>query len=108
MGEGGAANTESLLYAAYAKFCPDKVIIPVYPSDKEAVELLKTLNSKAVEMALSAWDGKKAVAIVCSNFTCKEPTSDPAALSRQLGERKKAGSSAGPVKVDLKALGLDK
>ena len=78
-GRRGAPDTEALLRTVRERFLPNKILLLADGAESQrAIEkLLPFLESIAPQ-------GGKATAFVCENFACKEPTSEPAKLAKQL------------------------
>lgn len=74
---------DALMAACFSSFDPDKIIIPIDPSNQEDARFWELHNPAVLSMAHKGPEGK-AVAYVCQNFTCHAPTTDPASLSRLL------------------------
>jgi uncharacterized protein YyaL (SSP411 family) len=79
-GRPGAADTLSMLHEVYATYDPDRIVLGADGGEGqtflaariEVMREIKPLNGRAT-------------AYVCENFTCQQPTNDPAVLQRQLG-----------------------
>ncbi len=74
MGQPDASDTRALLAAARTRYRPNQVIALSPQPSASAVPLLHER---------SMIDGA-ATAYVCRGFACRRPTTDPAALARQL------------------------
>lgn len=64
-GPSGAAETHALLVAAHSTFAPDKLVIPVDPSNKGCMEWYKQHNPLVLEMVEGA-SQKVNLALSCS------------------------------------------
>lgn len=87
----GAPNppeTQALMAAAHGVFAPDRVVLPIDPSNEASKAWFQEFNPEALAMIEGATKEASAPAraFVCQNFTCRAPTSDPAALKRLLQE----------------------
>jgi hypothetical protein len=80
-GRKGASDTQALLQALRRSFTPNKVVIfrpeGLGEPDIEAIS--------ALAGSRSCIDGR-ATAYVCSNFTCRLPTTDPEQMMALLNE----------------------
>jgi uncharacterized protein YyaL (SSP411 family) len=72
-------DTNALLQETAAKYDPFSVVVPVQPGERQ-VELAHSLPF--IE-SMTLRDGH-AAAYVCHEFTCSDPTTDPAGLSERL------------------------
>lgn len=59
-------------------------MIHIDPSDPEEMNFWEAKNTKIASMARGSFSEDKAVALVCQNFSCKPPVSDPASLQALL------------------------
>ncbi|XP_057246668.1 uncharacterized protein LOC104899065 isoform X2 [Beta vulgaris subsp. vulgaris] len=75
---------DSMLVAAHAAYDPNKTVIHIDPSDPEEMNFWEAKNTKIASMARGSFSEDKAVALVCQNFSCKPPVSDPASLQALL------------------------
>jgi hypothetical protein len=78
-GQPGAADTRALLRAVHARFYPDKVMLLADGGPAQAA-----LAARLPFLSGMSRQGGHATAYVCENYACQQPTSDPAALDRQL------------------------
>jgi uncharacterized protein YyaL (SSP411 family) len=83
VGEGKEAD--ELRRSALASFAYGKAVLTIDPSKAVAQNLPPALAETIPQ--LPAVKEGKTVAIICSGFACQPPTSDPAELSRSLGNR---------------------
>ncbi len=74
VGDLGADDTKALLAAARARYRPGQVVALATDPDTSAVPLLH--GRSRMEGAATAY--------VCRGFACRQPTTDPAVLARQL------------------------
>jgi len=79
VGSPGDESTQALMREAVAKYDPFSVIVPVEPG---AVQVRLSQMLPFIS-AMTMRDGK-ATAYVCHDFTCSEPTTDPAGLAERL------------------------
>lgn len=83
-GHPGAENTQALIKAIQQAFIPNAVVLFV-PGHEDRPEIHK-LAPFTSHLPLAK---EKATAYVCSDFTCKNPTSDPNLLLESLGFKPK-------------------
>lgn len=89
-GQKQSSQFQALLNACHESYDPDKIIIPIDPSNTEDQEFWQIHNPAVLAMAQSTPTGK-ALAYVCQNFTCLAPVDTPSRLAELLQQ-----SSAGP------------
>lgn len=110
-GRAGGLNSpeaQALLTAAHTPPVPDKAVILVDLSDPQSVSFWEKRNPEALAMVQGHFHGAAGggapVALVCQNFTCQSPTSDPGKVIQLLKQEMRAvtgaGAPAGP--ADLK------
>lgn len=78
-----SSEFQALLNTCHMLYDPDKVIIPIDPSDPDDDEFWQVHNPAVLAMARSGPIGN-AVAYVCQNFTCQAPVDNPTSLSELL------------------------
>jgi uncharacterized protein len=83
VGEGSQAL--ALRKSALASFAYGKAVLTIDPS-KAVAQYLPPALAETIPQLLAVKAGET-VAIICSGFSCQPPTSDPAELSRSLGNR---------------------
>jgi uncharacterized protein YyaL (SSP411 family) len=81
VGDPDAVDTKAVLKALNSEFLPSAVVI-FKPAGEEQPEIAKIAEFTKDYTAI---DGK-ATAYVCTNYTCKKPTTDPEAMLRILRE----------------------
>lgn len=59
-------------------------IIHIDPSDSEEMNFWEANNKKIASMAKGNFYENKVIGLICQNFTCKPPVSDPASLQALL------------------------
>lgn len=100
-GRRGNDDTEALLNAAASVYAPDKILILLDLGDEELMKFWREHNPEAVALAeatgMTAED--PATAFICQNFTCRKPTTDPAAVAKTLSESR--GGAVKPRAVNL-------
>jgi len=79
VGAAGDESTQALMREAVAKYDPFSVVVPVDPGATQA-QLARMLPFIS---AMTPRDGR-ATAYVCHDFTCSDPTTDPAGLAERL------------------------
>jgi uncharacterized protein YyaL (SSP411 family) len=78
IGAHDAPETRTLLSAVYSAYVPNKVVAGRSEEDEEAARLVPLLAERPMREG-------KAIAYVCVNYACQNPTTDPEELKRQLG-----------------------
>ena len=71
------ADIQPLLHEVWRKYLPNKVVAPGRVDDPEAADSIPLLQNRPPV------DGR-ATAYVCQNYTCKQPVTDPVALTAEL------------------------
>ncbi|XP_074268347.1 uncharacterized protein LOC141591786 [Silene latifolia] len=84
VGSKTSEQFSKMLAASHATYDPNKTVIHIDPSDPEDSRFWETNNEKIMRMARGVYSEDKVVALVCQNFTCKPPISDPASLKALL------------------------
>ncbi|GLT42507.1 hypothetical protein SLA2020_165020 [Shorea laevis] len=82
-----SAEFESMLAAAHATYDPNKTVIHMDPTDTAEMEFWEENNSNIALMARNNFAPDKVVALVCQNFTCSPPVSDPKSLEELLSKK---------------------
>jgi uncharacterized protein YyaL (SSP411 family) len=59
-------------------------VIHIDPTDNEEMEIWEDNNSNIALMARNNFAADKVVALVCQNFTCSPPVTDPKSLKALL------------------------
>jgi uncharacterized protein YyaL (SSP411 family) len=77
VGDPQAQDTQALVDTVYALYLPNKVVAGRTPADEEAARLVPLLADRPMR------DGQP-TAYVCEGYACKNPTTDPEELARQL------------------------
>ena len=88
-GDPASPDMGAMLATVFGRYLPDRVVLAADTGPGQAfladrVEFIKTVKPL----------GGRATAYVCENYTCREPTNDPAAVARLLAgavERPQAG-----------------
>ncbi|KAG2406609.1 uncharacterized protein HKW66_Vig0058650 [Vigna angularis] len=78
---------ENMLAAAHALYDPNRTVIHIDPSNKEEMEFWEVNNNNVSLMAKNNYDVNKVVALVCQNFTCSPPLTDPSSLEALLSKK---------------------
>ncbi|WVZ05300.1 hypothetical protein V8G54_018646 [Vigna mungo] len=78
---------ENMLAAAHALYDPNRTVIHIDPSNKEEMEFWEVNNNNVSLMAKNNYDVHKVVALVCQNFTCSPPLTDPSSLEAVLSKK---------------------
>jgi hypothetical protein len=76
VGDPAADDTQALLAVVRDEFRPHQVVAVAADPDRSAVPLLR--DRAAIDGAATAY--------LCRGFACRQPTTDPAVLARQLDE----------------------
>ncbi|XP_050264885.1 uncharacterized protein LOC126708922 [Quercus robur] len=80
VGHRPSVEFENMLVAAHASYDPNKTVIHIDLSNKEEMDFWEGNNSNIAIMAKNNFVADKVVALVCQNFTCKAPVTDPESL----------------------------
>jgi hypothetical protein len=104
----GSPAAQALLTAAHTPHVPDKAVILVDLADPQSVAFWDKHNPEALAMVTGHYQahgaaGGAPVALVCQNYTCQSPTSEPQKVIQLLKQEMRAavaGAPAGP--ADLK------
>lgn len=85
---------EEMLATAHASYEPNTTVIHVDPTCEQDMEFWEANNGNIALMAKnnSSREGK-VVALVCQNFTCSPPMTDPPSLAAQLSRKPKLSVS---------------
>lgn len=78
----------SMLVAAHAVYDPNRTVIHIDPSDSEEMNFWEANNKKIASMAKGSFSEDKVVGLICQNFSCKPPVSDPGSLQALLVKEK--------------------
>ncbi|KAF8401524.1 hypothetical protein HHK36_012464 [Tetracentron sinense] len=79
-----SVELENMIAAAHASYDPNKTVIHIDPSNKEEMEFWEGNNQNIANMAKNSPASDKVVALVCQNFTCSSPVTDPMSLKALL------------------------
>jgi hypothetical protein len=77
IGQPGSEETRILLHEVWRRYLANKVVALTAPHDTKASSLIPLLHERPQL-------GGKPTVYVCENFTCRQPTTDPAELATQL------------------------
>uniref|UniRef100_A0A803L9N1 Spermatogenesis-associated protein 20-like TRX domain-containing protein n=1 Tax=Chenopodium quinoa TaxID=63459 RepID=A0A803L9N1_CHEQI len=88
VGHKSSTAFDSMLAAAHAVYDLNKTVIHIDPSDPEEIKFWEAINTKIANMAKGSFSEDKVVGLVCQNFSCKPPVSDPASLQALLSKEK--------------------
>ena len=77
VGAPGDPRTRALLRAVYGAYLPNKIVARLDPADAETAERVPLLAARAQVDA-------RPTAYVCRNYACRQPTTDPEELKKQL------------------------
>ncbi|XP_017252409.1 uncharacterized protein LOC108222933 isoform X1 [Daucus carota subsp. sativus] len=78
---------ENMLAAAHASYEPNKTVIHIDPADMEEMDFWETNNADIALMGKNAFVSGKVVGLVCQNFTCSSPVTNPSDLEALLLEK---------------------
>jgi uncharacterized protein YyaL (SSP411 family) len=81
-GETDAKDTKAMLKALGAHFLPNKVVL-LRPGEVESPEIIDIANFTKDQVCING----RATAYVCSNYSCKHPTTDKGKLLELLGAK---------------------
>ncbi|GAA0145494.1 hypothetical protein LIER_05676 [Lithospermum erythrorhizon] len=84
VGTKGSPEFETMLAAAHASFDPNRTVIHIDPSANDEVEFWEETNRNIAQMAKGNAGVGKTIALVCQNFACSPPISDPGSLISKL------------------------
>ncbi|GLU07431.1 hypothetical protein SLE2022_243910 [Rubroshorea leprosula] len=87
VGHKPSAEFENMLAAAHPTYDPNKTVIHIDPTDTAEMEFWEENNSNIALMARNNFAPDKVVALVCQNFTCSPPISDPKSLEQLLSKK---------------------
>ncbi|KAF8369306.1 hypothetical protein HHK36_032683 [Tetracentron sinense] len=102
-----SVELENMIAAAHASYDPNKTdqpmvavarvpgVIHIDPSNKEEMEFWEGNNQNIVNMAKNSPASDKVVALVCQNFTCSSPVTDPMSLKALLHQTPPSLNSCG-------------
>ncbi|KAL5561535.1 hypothetical protein UlMin_031282 [Ulmus minor] len=86
VGHKPSSEFETMLTAAHASYHPNKTVIHIDPSNAEEMQFWEENNSNVALMAKNNFSADKVVALVCQNFTCSAPVTDPISLQALLSQ----------------------
>ena len=78
VGSSDAPETQVLLRTIYSMYLPNKIVARLDPADAETPKRVPLLAQRAQV-------DNQPTAYVCRNYTCRQPTTDPTELKKQLG-----------------------
>ncbi|KAI4349620.1 hypothetical protein L6164_010186 [Bauhinia variegata] len=93
IGESSSKEFESMLAAAHSLYDPNKTVIHIDPNNKEQMEFWEANNSNIALMAKNNHAVGKVVTLVCQNFTCSPPVTNPASLETLLSQKISSSST---------------
>ncbi|GMH31017.1 hypothetical protein Nepgr_032860 [Nepenthes gracilis] len=91
VGQKPSGEFENMLAAAHRGYDPNKTVIHIDPTNAEEMKFWEENNPGISLMARNSFSAEKVVALVCRNFACSPPITDPLSLQSLLS--KKAPSS---------------
>lgn len=87
VGHKNSAQFETILAAAHASYDPNRTVIHIDPTDDTELQFWEENNRNVAVMAKKNFCADKVVALVCQNFTCKAPITDPGSLEAMLAQK---------------------
>ncbi|XP_076888595.1 uncharacterized protein LOC143539063 [Bidens hawaiensis] len=84
VGKKSSPQMEHMLVSAHASYDHNKIVIHIDPSDEEEMGFWKEKNPNIAAMAKSNYATDNVVALVCRDFACKAPVTDPKSLEALL------------------------
>jgi len=78
VGSSDTPETQALLRTIYSMYLPNKIVARLDPADAETPKRVPLLAQRAQV-------DNQPTAYVCRNYTCRQPTTDPTELKKQLG-----------------------
>nr|XP_043622701.1 spermatogenesis-associated protein 20 isoform X1 [Erigeron canadensis] len=88
VGKKASPDMESMLVSVHASYDPNKTVIHIDPSDEEEIGFWEEKNPNVAAMAKSNVRAENVVALVCKDFACKAPVTDPKSLEALLSSGK--------------------
>ncbi|KAK9281598.1 hypothetical protein L1049_004501 [Liquidambar formosana] len=86
VGHKHSVEFENMLAAAHASYDPNRTVIHVDPTNTEEMDFWEENNSNIALMAKNNFAADKVVALVCQNFTCSPPVTNPKSLEALLSQ----------------------
>ncbi|KAM7501270.1 hypothetical protein LguiB_000174 [Lonicera macranthoides] len=93
VGHKSSVQFEGMLVAAHASYETNRTVIHIDSTDTAEVEFWDENNANINLMAKSNFKEDKVVALVCQNFTCSPPVTEPSSLEALLLSQKKPPST---------------
>ncbi|XP_048228171.1 spermatogenesis-associated protein 20 isoform X2 [Ricinus communis] len=87
VGHKPSSELDDMLAAAHESYDPNKTVIHIDPTNNEEMEFWADNNSNIALMAKNNFTADKVVAVVCQNFTCSPPVTDPKSLKALLSKK---------------------
>ncbi|KAL4361833.1 hypothetical protein GQ457_04G028630 [Hibiscus cannabinus] len=92
VGHKHSGEFENMLAAAHASYDPNKTVIHIDPTNATEMEFWEASNNKVALMARNSFAADKVVALVCQNFSCSPPVSNPKSLEDLLSNNSMSDS----------------
>ncbi|KAK8693851.1 hypothetical protein V6N13_071418 [Hibiscus sabdariffa] len=92
VGQKHSGEFENMLAAAHASYDPNKTVIHIDPTNATEMEFWEASNNKVALMARNSFAADKVVALVCQNFSCSPPVSNPKSLEDLLSNNSMSDS----------------
>ncbi|XP_057963726.1 uncharacterized protein LOC131154915 [Malania oleifera] len=87
VGRKTSVDFSDMMAAAHASYDPNRTVIHIDPTNTEELEFWEEKNSNVALMAKNNFTADAAVALVCQNFTCSPPATDPSSLQSMLSQK---------------------
>ncbi|XP_012082694.1 spermatogenesis-associated protein 20 isoform X2 [Jatropha curcas] len=87
VGHKPSSEFDNMLAAAHASYDPNRRVIHIDPTNNEEMEFWDDNNSNVALMARNNFSADNVVALVCQNFTCSPPVTDPKSLEALLSKK---------------------
>ncbi|XP_023004454.1 spermatogenesis-associated protein 20 [Cucurbita maxima] len=87
VGHKNSEQFETMLAAAHASYDPNRTVIHIDTTDEIEMQFWEENNRNVAAMAKNNFAADKVVGLVCQNFTCKAPVSDPESLEAMLAQK---------------------
>ncbi|XP_062088029.1 uncharacterized protein LOC133794686 isoform X1 [Humulus lupulus] len=87
LGHKPSLELVNMLDAVHAQYDPNKTVIHIDPFNAEEMQFWEENNSDVALMAKNNSAAGKVVALVCQNFTCSAPVTDPKSLEALLSQK---------------------
>ncbi|KAL8151421.1 hypothetical protein V2J09_021229, partial [Rumex salicifolius] len=93
VGLRSSAPFEDMLSMVHASYDSNRTVIHVDPTCEEDMKFWEANNGNIALMANNNFSREKVTALVCQNFTCSPPVTDPGSLAALLSQKPKPNPS---------------